>query len=873
MRLSSPSVDPFYIFGYGSLLWRPGDLLGAFPSFPCTAYGYRRLFVQRSSDHRGVPEFPGLVATLVHDDDLRSDSLSHLNMVQLMIASLSSASSSSSSLRSAQSECVGLVWLIPSEARDSLLAELDYREKGGYTRHAIKVRLHHRTPLHEVNDLADAIVYTGSVSNPMFDFRPLHTGSTYYDSVHSSFTVTSSTKSTMAGGVSNSGSAGVETSSSVTMKRRFPLMRPRNLGANIISVSKGPSGSNVEYLFGLLRFVRRSGLRDEYLTELCRDVLLRSGTARARDIVRRYLADADTSSNTTDTSTPQSEPNITTTTTTSNSRQLSVDVVGWGSNEFQQLLPSLPEIVSQPVLLNDSTHTSAASNTVMINLLNNSAVVWCGKNQRRCVLKSLKSSSERKHSKNHSQVSDNDERQQSKKKLQRVEEHEEYYSIWRTHSTLPVDAHADLPLSDVVLAGGRLSGLLRGHTLTLWGAGVSELLDLDSFGSSNSMLGGVAQKLVLEGVQACALGHDHLLLLTSAGQVIGLGDNTHGQCVCPLPSVEPACHAAAATLSGDSVSAVRSDEEVVKLATGLHHSAAITADGALHTWGQSRYGQSLRSASATTETATVTTAGWKPSDGANVIDVACGARHTACVDDLGRIWTFGDNRFGVLGRLVTNGNDATNNKVDNQPGEVVFKKELFSELNIKWQKVSSGWHHCVARGVLTDGSLISCGWGRRDLSQYPIASNTANMPSGSIHQDIVPLCWEPRPLSALPVTGAEIAELWCGSEFTMAADDAGLLWACGWNEHHNLGCTESENHSTTGSTSIPVVNVDQWRPVYMQDMTFKGHGIKDDKKERIVDDNSSNGTSVQLTHLRLAALWDGSVACGGGHCMALTHII
>jgi ChaC-like protein len=64
--------SPLYMFGYGSLLWRPGDLLCDFPSYSCVCAGWQRIFAQRSSDHRGSPEFPGFVATLVEASYLDS---------------------------------------------------------------------------------------------------------------------------------------------------------------------------------------------------------------------------------------------------------------------------------------------------------------------------------------------------------------------------------------------------------------------------------------------------------------------------------------------------------------------------------------------------------------------------------------------------------------------------------------------------------------------------------------------------------------------------------------------------------------------------------------------------------------------------------
>ena len=56
---------PLVVFGYGSLCWRPDTTLGNFESFPCTLRGWTRLFCQKSTDHRGTPEAPGLVVTLV----------------------------------------------------------------------------------------------------------------------------------------------------------------------------------------------------------------------------------------------------------------------------------------------------------------------------------------------------------------------------------------------------------------------------------------------------------------------------------------------------------------------------------------------------------------------------------------------------------------------------------------------------------------------------------------------------------------------------------------------------------------------------------------------------------------------------------------
>jgi glutathione-specific gamma-glutamylcyclotransferase len=60
----APALDQdVWLFGYGSLMWRP-DVPFA-ERAPAVLPGYVRRFWQRSTDHRGDPERPGRVVTLV----------------------------------------------------------------------------------------------------------------------------------------------------------------------------------------------------------------------------------------------------------------------------------------------------------------------------------------------------------------------------------------------------------------------------------------------------------------------------------------------------------------------------------------------------------------------------------------------------------------------------------------------------------------------------------------------------------------------------------------------------------------------------------------------------------------------------------------
>lgn len=118
---------PLHIFGYGSLVWRP-----AFPhswSAPALLRGWARRFYQGSPDHRGTPEAPGRVVTV---------------------------------LRAAGEVVGGRVYRVDDAHRERVLEELDVREVAGYERDRVRVELADGTG----GALDDVLVYHATAGNP-----------------------------------------------------------------------------------------------------------------------------------------------------------------------------------------------------------------------------------------------------------------------------------------------------------------------------------------------------------------------------------------------------------------------------------------------------------------------------------------------------------------------------------------------------------------------------------------------------------------------------------------------------------------------------------------------------------------------------------
>lgn len=206
-----------WIIGYGSLIFKPPPLY-AF-RVTGTLLGYIRRFWQSSSDHRGTPESPGRVVTLIPLEDLQKDENLHFDM-----ESFEGNNKSVSELVEDDLAVWGVAYYIESKNVAEVIEYMDVREQDGYTSHTVHFKVHEIPTNNDVAaevlpkipiDVAghrciESTVYIGTIHNESF-VGPEHISAT----------------------------------------------------AQVIRTSKGPSGRNVDYLRLLTEAVRELCAKNE----------------------------------------------------------------------------------------------------------------------------------------------------------------------------------------------------------------------------------------------------------------------------------------------------------------------------------------------------------------------------------------------------------------------------------------------------------------------------------------------------------------------------------------------------------------------------------------------------------------------------------
>ncbi|HEX3481423.1 MAG TPA: gamma-glutamylcyclotransferase [Kofleriaceae bacterium] len=128
----TPSGDVVWVFGYGSLIWRPAIAYVARRASRIA--GWSRRFWQASTDHRGTVEAPGRVLTLVESDGA----------------------------------VWGMAYAIARAAWPEIEAVLELREQQGYARLTVDLGLAAGEQAGPIVETVAGLLYVATPANPYF---------------------------------------------------------------------------------------------------------------------------------------------------------------------------------------------------------------------------------------------------------------------------------------------------------------------------------------------------------------------------------------------------------------------------------------------------------------------------------------------------------------------------------------------------------------------------------------------------------------------------------------------------------------------------------------------------------------------------------
>ncbi|ANM66651.1 Regulator of chromosome condensation (RCC1) family protein [Arabidopsis thaliana] len=203
------------------------------------------------------------------------------------------------------------------------------------------------------------------------------------------------------------------------------------------------------------------------------------------------------------------------------------------------------------------------------------------------------------------------------------------------------------------------------------------------------------------------------------------------------------------------------------VACGEYHTCAVSTSGDLFTWGDGIHNVGLLGhGSDLSHWIPKRVSG--PVEGLQVLSVACGTWHSALATANGKLFTFGDGAFGVLGH--------------GDRESVSYPKEVKMLSGLKTLKVACGVWHTVAivevmnqTGTSTSSRKLFT-WGDGDKNR---------LGHGNKETYLLPTCVS----SLIDYNFNQIA---CGHTFTVALTTSGHVFTMGGTSHGQLGSSNSD---------------------------------------------------------------------------------
>ncbi|KAM0934716.1 putative chromatin regulator PHD family [Dioscorea sansibarensis] len=258
-------------------------------------------------------------------------------------------------------------------------------------------------------------------------------------------------------------------------------------------------------------------------------------------------------------------------------------------------------------------------------------------------------------------------------------------------------------------------------------------------------------------VQQIACGVRHVALVTRQGEVFTWGAESGGQLG----------HGNDLDISRPQLVESLSLCSTEFVACGEYHTCAISTTGDLFTWGDGTHNTGLLG-HGTDVSHWIPKRVSGPMEGLQILSVACGTWHSALVALNGKVFTFGDGTFGVLGH----GNRES----------IAYPKEVKSLGGLRTIKVACGvWHTAAIVEVMgqTGVNVMSrklFTWGDGDKNRLGHGDKEARL---------VPTC-----VSSL--IDYNFHQFGCGHSVTVALTTSGHVFTMGSTVHGQLGNPQSD---------------------------------------------------------------------------------
>ncbi len=258
---------------------------------------------------------------------------------------------------------------------------------------------------------------------------------------------------------------------------------------------------------------------------------------------------------------------------------------------------------------------------------------------------------------------------------------------------------------------------------------------------SYAVLAAILILLALAGPSRAATiagGSDFSLAVDANGGLWAWGDNGSGQLSSDV----------AASTGVTTPTQIITGTTWAAVSAGSLFSLAIDSSGNLWAWGDNTDGQL---ANGSTSTIGINTPA-QISSGTDWIAVSAGSNFALAIDSSGNLWAWGDNTYGQLGNGTTSSTKVTS------PTQVAS--------GTTWTAVAAGSNFVVA--IRSDGTLWA--WGNNTSGQIGNGSSSGNVPT---------------PTQIGSATNWSMVA--AGSDFALAIQSGGSLWAWGGNTSGQLG--------------------------------------------------------------------------------------